>query len=49
MNGKGDKRRPRLVSREEYDLRWDYGMGKISRRTFEERLREIRRKNVRLR
>lgn len=40
--GKGSKRRPRLVSREEEDLRWDYAQGKIGPRTFDKRLKEIR-------
>jgi hypothetical protein len=40
--GKGDKPRPRQVSQEEYDLRWDYAMGKMDISEFNERLKEIR-------
>ena len=39
--GKGDSPRPRQVGREEYDLRWDYAMGKIDISEFHKRLKEI--------
>jgi len=42
MCGKGDKRRPTLVSQEEATLRWDLALGKISRMEFDQRLVEIR-------
>jgi len=40
--GKGSTPRPRQVSREELDLRWEYMGGKMSREKFEQRLAEIR-------
>lgn len=42
--GKGDKPRPRLVSREEYDLRWKYYRGRMSFDVFEKKLKMIKRK-----
>jgi len=43
--GKGDKRRPCLVSEEELSFRWDYGMGKYPNMTiieFNQKIEEIR-------
>ena len=43
--GKGCRRRPRLVSREEYEFRWDYGEGKypdMNLIEFNKRVDEIR-------
>lgn len=40
--GKGSWRRPRQVSREELDLRYEYGEGKMSLNRFNRRLKEIR-------
>ena len=40
--GKGDERRPCLVSRVEYDLRCEYAWGKITLKEFDKRLKEIR-------
>ncbi len=45
---KGSNRRPRLVSREELDFRWDYGTGRIPRMTedaFKQKVKEIRKKS----
>ena len=45
MCGKGSKRRPCLVSREEYVFRWDYGIGKypdMSIEDFNKRIEEIK-------
>jgi len=41
MAGKGSKRRPRLISREEEELRWQLAEGKISRVTFNKRILEM--------
>lgn len=47
MAGKGSKRRPTLVSREEEDLRWELAYGRITRRTFDEKMVELKeKKNV---
>jgi len=43
--GKGDKRRPCLVSKKEVAFRWDYGMGKYPNMTideFNQKIEEIR-------
>ena len=40
--GKGSGRRPRQISLEENDLRWDLKEGKISLRTFNRRLKKIK-------
>lgn len=40
--GKGDARRPCLISPAEYELRYDLAFGRISRAEFEKKLREIR-------
>ena len=40
--GKGDKRRPRLVSRAEYELRYSYAYGDITKEEFLKQLKEIR-------
>lgn len=47
--GKGDKRRPRQTSVEEFDLRWDYAEGKIkiSEKEFKKRIKEIRKRTGR--
>jgi hypothetical protein len=44
MNGKGDKRRPYLVSREELDLRWEYAKGglKLTEKQMKQKIEEIR-------
>jgi len=42
MSGKGSKRRPCLVSRAEYNLRWDYAYGRITRREFDTGLKAIK-------
>ena len=44
--GKGDRRRPCLVSREERDLRYAYAYGelKISVKEMERRIQKVRRK-----
>ena len=48
--GKGSRRRPRLVSREEEDLRWAYykqgrdGYPKMSKAEFDKRLAELKKK-----
>lgn len=39
--GKGDKRRPPNISREEYDLRWALASGHITFGRFEERYRKL--------
>ena len=46
--GKGSGRRPRLVSREEYDLRCDYMNGKlgITEDEMKKRIGEIREKHA---
>lgn len=40
--GKGDKRRPTLISRKEEDLRWALFLGHIDRKTFDQKLKTIR-------
>lgn len=40
--GKGSKRRPRLVSLAEEDLRWKLFLGKISEKYFNKLLKDIR-------
>jgi len=40
-NGKGDKRRPRLVSRELYYLNYDLAHGNISRSTYYRRKKKL--------
>lgn len=40
--GKGDKRRPCLVSRAEYELRYDLHTGMIDRRHFNRELRKLK-------
>jgi len=42
MSGKGCKRRPRQVSREEEDLRMDLAYGKISRENFDYLMEELK-------
>lgn len=44
MAGKGDKRRPRLVSQEELELRWWFYQGKIDQPEFDKKLAEIRKR-----
>lgn len=44
MAGKGSKRRPTFISREEEDLRWDLAYGRITRRTFDEKMAELKEK-----
>jgi hypothetical protein len=44
--GKGSERRPCLVSRAEYDLRWEYGQGGMTLDEFNKRLKEIRNAKV---
>ena len=41
-NGKGDKRRPRSVSRELYELNYDLAHGHIGRSTYYRRKRKLR-------
>lgn len=38
--GKGDKRRPRLVSREVYELRWDLAHGEITPAEYEREIKK---------
>lgn len=40
--GKGDTPRPRLVSDEEYELRWQLAFGEITKEEFGCRLKEIK-------
>jgi len=40
---KGSWKRPRQISAEEEDLRWDYADGKITLKQFNVRLNKIRR------
>ena len=40
--GKGSTPRPRQVSREELNLRWEYAEGKMTLKQFNQRLMEIR-------
>jgi len=46
MAGKGDTRRPTLISPEEEQLRWDYALGKldITEDEFKEKTQTIRAK-----
>lgn len=39
--GKGDKRRPRLVSRAEYELRYSFAYGEVAKEEFLKQLKEI--------
>jgi len=40
--GKGDKRRPCLVSQAELDLRWDLFQGKITREQFDTEMEKLK-------
>jgi len=40
--GKGDRRRPCLVSYEEYALRHDLAYGKIDRKTFDKEMKKLK-------
>jgi len=46
MNGKGDKRRPRQVSRQEEELRWAYAMGKMTFQEFEKKYKALHEKGL---
>jgi len=39
---KGSKRRPRQISREEEELRWQLATGEINKKTFDEKMKETR-------
>jgi len=39
---KGSRRRPRLVSREVEELRWQLAYGKISRATYDRKIKDLR-------
>ncbi|MDD5434886.1 MAG: hypothetical protein PH343_05600 [Nitrospira sp.] len=39
--GKGDKRRPALISPEEEELRWDLAYGKITKVEFDVKMEEL--------
>ncbi len=41
---KGSKRRPRLISREENDLRWQLALGAITMDVFTMKMRDIKTK-----
>ena len=43
MAGKGDSRRPCLVSHEEEALRWDLTYGYITRDEFDRKMKSLRR------
>ncbi len=40
--GKGSKKRPCLISREEENIRWALVYGKISFKKFEEKMKKIK-------
>jgi uncharacterized membrane protein len=40
--GKGSNRRPMQISQKEYDLRWEYGKGKITLEEFNKCMEELR-------
>ena len=40
--GKGSRQRPRTISNEEWDLRWNLFKGNISRSTFDRKLKRLR-------
>jgi len=40
--GKGDSKRPRLISREEEDIRYALALGKITFEEYERRYKELR-------
>lgn len=42
MCGKGDKQRPRQISRREYDLRWALAFGAITFEQYKKKLRELK-------
>jgi len=42
--GKGSRRRMRVISDEEWNLRYDYSKGKMSLKEFEKRLHKINKK-----
>jgi len=44
--GKGSWRRPVQISRQEFDLRWDYALGKISRAEFNRQFSLLRKKGL---
>jgi len=44
--GKGDKRRPRFISREEEVLRWKLAFGAIGFDEFEKRYRGLRKRGL---
>ena len=39
--GKGSAPRPRFVSKERYDLNWDLAMGRITRKEYVKKVKEI--------
>jgi len=44
--GKGSQRRPTQISRQEYILRWDYALGKISRAKFDRQFSLLQKKGL---
>ena len=40
--GKGSKPRPRSITRAEEELRWEYSLGKISRRKFDREFAQLK-------
>lgn len=42
MSGKGSHRRPTFISKEEEDLRWKLAFGKISRKEFDKKMKELK-------
>ena len=45
--GKGSKRRPMLIPRQEWELRWNLAYNKITREEFEEGMKKLEKQNVR--
>jgi hypothetical protein len=44
--GKGDRQRPRLISYEEWELRFDLSTGKIDLHKFNEKMKELKKKAI---
>lgn len=42
MAGKGDKRRPTFIDREEFALRYDLATGKINLQEYEKAMKELK-------
>ena len=44
--GKGDKRRPTFIDRQEFALRYDLAIGKLSLRDYKKAMKELKGKGI---